>query len=429
MDPTENKSKLSLQCRKKHELHTKMAPPLTKDQQEDLREFYYDEGNLLGRDRLYQKFKTENPKSEVSRRQVWNFLNAQTIHQKHMKPRLPRSTIRPLVAKSLGSCQIDCMNFQSMPFNGYDTIISMIDIMSKKLWTYAAKGQTVENTKRAVASWLDAGAKITYLSSDNGSEFLGDFVQFLKDRDIVHHFNLPHKPWGQGIIERSNSVVKRLLFQNMEVKRNNDWVSILPKVTDTINNSFSFATGKTPNDVEENESLHGAVGTKIENRAKKKYGQKGTAGSDLKVGDHVRKILPYNPSGIRKISKEGYFDVDHEYVITAVMQSKKYVNTTAAYKIKDITKDQPEPGSIARWELQKIPENSYTLPQEERNPEPEESGEYVVESILDRSVYRGKTKYKIKWKGWSHKHNTWEPASNLKNARKLILQYEKTHAD
>jgi len=51
--------------------------------------------------------------------------------------------------------------------------------------------------------------------------------------------------------------------------------------------------------------------------------------------------------------------------------------------------------------------------------------EYEVEEILDRQERRGKTKYLVKWKGYTAEENTWEGLENLKNAKEKIEEFEK----
>ena len=51
--------------------------------------------------------------------------------------------------------------------------------------------------------------------------------------------------------------------------------------------------------------------------------------------------------------------------------------------------------------------------------------EYVVEEILDRQERRGKTKYLVKWKGYTVEENMWERLENLKNAMKKVEEFEK----
>jgi len=51
--------------------------------------------------------------------------------------------------------------------------------------------------------------------------------------------------------------------------------------------------------------------------------------------------------------------------------------------------------------------------------------EYEVEEILDRQERRGKTKYLVKWKGYTAEGNTWEGLENLKNVGEKIEEFEK----
>jgi len=51
--------------------------------------------------------------------------------------------------------------------------------------------------------------------------------------------------------------------------------------------------------------------------------------------------------------------------------------------------------------------------------------EYEVEEILDRQERRGKTKYLVKWKGYTAEENTWEGLENLRNAMEKVEEFER----
>ncbi|XP_050578302.1 polycomb group protein Pc [Bombus affinis] len=50
---------------------------------------------------------------------------------------------------------------------------------------------------------------------------------------------------------------------------------------------------------------------------------------------------------------------------------------------------------------------------------------YAAERIIKKREKRGKVEYFVKWKGWSKKHNTWEPEENILDVR-LIELYEES---
>ena len=55
--------------------------------------------------------------------------------------------------------------------------------------------------------------------------------------------------------------------------------------------------------------------------------------------------------------------------------------------------------------------------------------EYEVERILDKRINkqsrrRDSVEYLVKWLGYGHEHNSWEPAKVVANAQQLVQAFE-----
>ena len=53
--------------------------------------------------------------------------------------------------------------------------------------------------------------------------------------------------------------------------------------------------------------------------------------------------------------------------------------------------------------------------------------EWEVEEIRDKQRIKGVIHYLVKWAGWPSEYNSYEPASHLTNAPKLVADFERRH--
>ena len=85
-----------------------------------------------------------------------------------------------------------------------------------------------------------------------------------------------------------------------------------------------------------------------------------------------------------------------------------HVNKLYPFKGNLVNSLLPEPPAPVKWE-------------------DEGELEYKLEKILDSQYWWQRLEYRVKWKGYSNKHNTWEPAPNLKNALRMIKEFHNRH--
>jgi hypothetical protein len=53
----------------------------------------------------------------------------------------------------------------------------------------------------------------------------------------------------------------------------------------------------------------------------------------------------------------------------------------------------------------------------------EAAGYFEVEKILNSRQQEGGWEYLVKWEGYGHKHNTWDPAAHFKKCPEMLLQF------
>ncbi|XP_065843679.1 chromobox protein homolog 2-like [Oscarella lobularis] len=52
---------------------------------------------------------------------------------------------------------------------------------------------------------------------------------------------------------------------------------------------------------------------------------------------------------------------------------------------------------------------------------------YAAERVIGQRLRRGRQEFLVKWRGWSYKHNTWEPEENILDSR-LLESYKQRAA-
>ncbi|KAF8748186.1 hypothetical protein RHS01_10997 [Rhizoctonia solani] len=258
--------------------------------------------------------------------------------------------------------------------------------------------------------------------SDRGRVFNNRFLRALYKRlGIDPHFSSAYHPQSDGQTERVNPSIKHFLRAYSGINQR-DWTKWLPMAEFAYNNAVHSSTGKTPfkalygweptltpsnvpTDVPEADSLAQTMEAqwKEVESALRQSKQRMVAGEDGNPTEFEPKLTEQRLGPFKVIEKISDRAYRLELPPTMRIHNVFYVGLLSKVKRdkKRAFENRPPPVTIDGEE------------------------EYEVEGITDAEERDGKWFFRVKWKGYGSKENTWEPRENLKNAEKILEKYEK----
>lgn len=88
-------------------------------------------------------------------------------------------------------------------------LLTIMDVVTKVAYTRRVRSGSAKNTIEAIKEFeLRYSIPIHTVQTDNGSEFLGVFHEYLEVRGITHLFTYPRSPRVNGAIERFNRTIQ-----------------------------------------------------------------------------------------------------------------------------------------------------------------------------------------------------------------------------
>ena len=171
--------------------------------------------------------------------------------------------------------------------NGYNFILTVIDIFSRKAWAEKVKNKSgVLVANALLESWKHLGGKPKRIQTDHGKEFYNKHVKNLG----VEIFSV-NSPFKASIVERFNRTLKEKMWKWFTKNNTKTWIYILPDLIETYNNSIHRSIKMTPNQVNKGNELK--VWMTL-------YGKLKKSKAKLKRGTYVR------ISKIKKTFEKGY---------------------------------------------------------------------------------------------------------------------------
>ena len=302
-----------------------------------LHDIYYKQGYNVSRDQLWKLIKEQAPQLNTGRDQVEDWLNNQELHQLYKMPRKSKGVNNFTPIKPFRALSTDLIDFTNKQHKQYRYILTVMDNFSRYLWSEALTDKTEEK----VGAGLDriftrinkdfGNPDFGYIISDRGGEFKKDAVQVFKKYRLNKVTTIAGAPQSNGLIERSNGVIKRIMKKYIEIN-GGGWSDVLKKVIKIYNNLPNRSTDMKPID-----AVKGGddVIKKLKESVKETQDDEGrTPPKVYKVGDTVRVKIPKGV--LDKYSDKNWSSTLHK-IIKVIPAAK---NRAAKYKVSGRQDDE-----------------------------------------------------------------------------------------
>nr|XP_061782412.1 uncharacterized protein LOC133574295 isoform X3 [Nerophis lumbriciformis] len=341
-------------------------------------------GSFGGVDRLRRAVQDETGQC-VKREKVQEYLMGQDAYTLHQPARIKFPRNRVFVPQPLDQFQADLCDMQALAeYNdGFNYLITVIDVFSKKAYARVLKRKTADAVVKAFQSVLEESQIPRKLQTDAGKEFFNKSFQALMKKHNIVHFSTA-SDLKASVVERFNRTLKGRMWRYFTANNTRRYLDVLQDLLKSYNQGYHSSIKMKPDDVTlENtpqvfENLYGSTTV-----FKHKY--------KFAAGDTVR---------ISKV--RGVFDKKYEQSFTneVFTITRRLPRSPPAYKLKDFDGEIIE-GSFYEAELQKVKESKNKL--------------YHVEEILKRRTFGGKKQVLVRWKNWPEKFNSWVDDDLLTN--------------
>ena len=274
--------------------------------------------------------------------------------------------------------------------DGYKYLFVMVDLATKEFDVEPMKNKTSKETLQSMKNIF----KRDYLKppkasirTDNGTEFMKEFDEYLKKKKIFHSVSMPYRHTQLSMVERLNKELGYLLNHYMNSKEEEtdeeykEWTDILDIIREDLNKIREKKAPYTEKTVFEHKD------TPMNLKNEPKY----------KKNDIVHYYLDYPENALGKKQPTDKFRTgDYRWS----KQSKKIVNVL--YYSGDIP---------YRYMLDGMPYVSFTENQLMKSKNQEQT--WIVRQIINDRIKNKKKEYKVWWKGYLKRESTWESESKL----------------
>ena len=227
-------------------------------------------------------------------RKIARYLRKNQTHSLH-KPRRKKFKRRRIVVHyPYQIVQMDLIELRQISGSnkGYNYILLVIDLFSKKIWLRKMKTKTGRETADSIKSVIaDMEWPPQTVIFDEGNEFYNKYVYMIFAQYNIHYYSI-RTSTKAGAAERANRTIKSILWKYFTEHDTKSWVNQIESIQDTYNNTYHRVIKRAPNEVtwENRKEVFKVMFPDINDRIKCK----------LQRGDRVRVAI------YKDIFKKGY---------------------------------------------------------------------------------------------------------------------------
>ena len=350
---------------------------LSKEQEEKLKEIYYDPNHPAGLGSVAALAAA----ASVKPRKVRLWLAKQKTYTLHRQARKHYPTRRYYVNNIDDQWQMDLADMiQIQRFNqGFRYILTCIDILSRYGWARPLKTKSGAEVAAAIQDILvSSGRTPKRIQTDQGKEFYNAQVKRLLEQHDIELFSVK-SPFKSAMVERWNRTIKTKLWKYFTSKNHYKWLDVLPKIVHAYNNSVHRIIKMKPADVNQENAI--LVWERLYGKTKRNR----KTIHNINKGDRVR------------ISKaKGQFEKGYlpnwsreEFIVDNI--NKKFLPSMLS--LKDDHGEIIE-GNFYGDEVQKIIRDK-------------DDDIYEVEKIIRQKRKNRQIWYLVKWLGYDDSFNSW----------------------
>jgi transposase InsO family protein len=184
----------------------------------------------------------------ITRQHIKDFLETNSAYNlgKQVEHRVNKPIISSHPNSLWGIDLIDCEMYKGSNY-GWRYIVTVVDVFSRYTWLGKLKDREASSIATVFSDICNrAGITPDSLLSDNGTEFMAEFDERLKELDIVHRRTRSHMPQANGIVERKNQEVRKIMRSIMLSNGTKVWYRHLDDVEKALNSSYVSTIKATP---------------------------------------------------------------------------------------------------------------------------------------------------------------------------------------